>query len=171
VVRAVFPGRFQPPHYGHLNAIKWALQKVDEIIIVIGSAQESHTIVNPFTAGERVVMIKTMLKEENLDLARFYVIPVPDIAMNHIWVRYLSMLVPSFSAVVSRNPLVIRLFKEAGYKVYKPPAFDRDEYMATRIRQLMLRGDQWKNYVPPYIVDLIEEFKGVERLREVSSKD
>jgi nicotinamide-nucleotide adenylyltransferase len=59
-VRGVFPGRFQPFHLGHLEIVKWALEKVDELIIVIGTAQESHTIVNPFTAGERMIMINRL---------------------------------------------------------------------------------------------------------------
>ncbi|MCD6340506.1 MAG: adenylyltransferase/cytidyltransferase family protein, partial [Desulfurococcales archaeon] len=72
VTRALFPGRFQPIHWGHVSVIKWALSKVDELIIGVGTAQESHTIVNPFTAGERVVMIRLALEEAGVDLRRVY---------------------------------------------------------------------------------------------------
>ncbi|HDM88409.1 MAG TPA: nicotinamide-nucleotide adenylyltransferase, partial [Candidatus Bathyarchaeota archaeon] len=41
--RGLFIGRFQPPHLGHLHAIKQALEECDELIIVIGSSQYSHT--------------------------------------------------------------------------------------------------------------------------------
>ncbi|MBP1357507.1 MAG: adenylyltransferase/cytidyltransferase family protein, partial [Sulfolobus sp.] len=41
--RGLYPGRFQPFHLGHLSVIKWALERVNELIILIGSAQESHT--------------------------------------------------------------------------------------------------------------------------------
>ncbi|MCQ4350098.1 MAG: adenylyltransferase/cytidyltransferase family protein, partial [Sulfolobales archaeon] len=61
--RALFPGRFQPIHLGHIEVIKWTLEKFDEIIIVIGSSQESHTIMNPFSAGERIEMIRKALIE------------------------------------------------------------------------------------------------------------
>jgi len=50
--------------------------KVDEIIIGVGSAQLSHQIDNPFTAGERVLMITRSL--ESLGCP-FYVIPIEDI--------------------------------------------------------------------------------------------
>ena len=62
-VRALFVGRFQPFHYGHLRALAIILQEVEELIIVVGSAQMSHETDNPFTAGERLEMIKGALDE------------------------------------------------------------------------------------------------------------
>ena len=61
VNRGLYVGRFQPFHLGHLRAIKAVLKEVDEIVIVIGSAQYSHNSNNPFTAGERLVMIRRAL--------------------------------------------------------------------------------------------------------------
>ena len=49
VKRGVFIGRFQPFHNGHLEAIKKLLIEVDELIIMIGSSQYSHSFDNPFT--------------------------------------------------------------------------------------------------------------------------
>jgi Nicotinamide mononucleotide adenylyltransferase len=66
--------------------VKWTLQRVDELIIVIGSAQESHTLSNPFTAGERMEMIRRALEGSNIDLSLIYFVPVPDILMNSVWV-------------------------------------------------------------------------------------
>ncbi|MEM3079801.1 MAG: adenylyltransferase/cytidyltransferase family protein, partial [Thermoproteota archaeon] len=51
--RGLFIGRFQPFHLGHLKAVEYIINRVDEVIIGIGSAQYSHTLENPFTAGER----------------------------------------------------------------------------------------------------------------------
>jgi len=172
VIRGVYPGRFQPIHWGHVNVIKWSLEKVDEIIIVIGTAQESHTIANPFTAGERVVMIKEALKDAGLDLSRVYIIPVPDILMNVVWVKYVAMYVPPFTYGIARNPLVVRLFKEAGYEVLIPPPYNRENYSSTKIRTLMLMGDEkWRELVPPSVAKFIDEIKGVERLKEIVGKD
>ena len=56
--RGLFLGRFQPFHLGHLDVIKQALKMVDELVIVIGSAQYSHTFENPFTDSEREEMIE-----------------------------------------------------------------------------------------------------------------
>jgi len=171
-VRGVYPGRFQPMHRGHLQVIKWALEKVEELVIVIGTAQESHTIANPFTAGERMVMIREALRESGIDMSRVYIVPVPDILMNAVWAHYLKLYVPEFRYGIARNPLVVRLFKEAGYEVLVPPPYDRDKYSSTRIRRMMILGDEgWRELVPPAVARVIDEIKGVERLREVTGRD
>jgi len=152
--------------------IKWALERVDELVVVIGTAQESHTVVNPFTAGERLIMVKLALKDEGVDLNRLYIVPVPDILMNCVWVHYLSMYVPKFKYGIARNPLVIRLFKEAGYEVLIPPPYNRGEYSSTKIRKLMLLGDsKWRELVPKSVAEFIDEIKGVERLKQVVGVD
>jgi nicotinamide-nucleotide adenylyltransferase len=61
VKRGLYVGRFQPFHLGHLEAIENVLKEAEELVIVIGSAQYSHNINNPFTAGERLVMIRRAL--------------------------------------------------------------------------------------------------------------
>jgi len=171
-VRGVYPGRFQPFHWGHVGVVRWALEKVDELVIVIGTAQESHTVANPFTAGERVVMVKEALKDAEIDLSKIYIIPIPDILMNVVWVKYIAMFTPPFRYGIARNPLVIRLFKEAGYEVLIPPAYSREIYSSTKIRTMMLLGDEnWRRLVPPSVAKFIDEIKGVERIREIAGKD
>jgi len=66
VKRGLIVGRFQPFHKGHLHAVKRVLEEVDEIIIVVGSAQYSHRLDNPFTAGERLLMIRRALQEAEI---------------------------------------------------------------------------------------------------------
>lgn len=172
VVRGVYPGRFQPIHWGHLQAIKWALERVDEVIIVIGSAQESHTISNPFSAGERVIMVKLALQDANIDLSKVYIIPVPDVLINYVWPTYVAMFVPKFKYGISRNPLVIRLFKDAGYEVLIPPAYNREKYSSTRIRQLIIEGsEEWKELVSPSVAKFIDEINGVKRIRDILRAD
>ena len=170
--RGVYPGRFQPIHWGHVSVIKWALEQLDELIIVVGSAQESHTLSNPFTAGERIEMIRLALRDTKIDLDRVMIVPLPDIYMNAVWVHYLAMFVPSFKYAVARNPLVVRLFKEAGYEVLVPPPYDREKYSSTNIRKMMLIGDsRWKELVPPSVARFITEIRGLERIREIAGRD
>jgi nicotinamide-nucleotide adenylyltransferase len=61
--RAFYIGRFQPFHLGHYSVITSIARDVDELVIGIGSAQKSHEPKNPFTAGERVMMIRHALKD------------------------------------------------------------------------------------------------------------
>ena len=169
--RGLFIGRFQPIHRGHIEIIKKILTEVDELIIAIGSAQESHTLENPFTAGERELMILRSLAEEKIDLSKVHIIPIPDVNNNAVWVSHVKSLSPPFHVVYSGNPLVCRLFKEAGFEVKSPPLVRRKEYWGTEIRERMLKNKNWKELVPRAVVEIIEEIDGIGRLRDLSKTD
>ncbi|MEM2787642.1 MAG: adenylyltransferase/cytidyltransferase family protein, partial [Archaeoglobaceae archaeon] len=81
VKRALIFGRFQPFHLGHLNVIRWALERFDELVLLVGMADESHTLRNPFTAGERITMIRESLKEEGISLDRIITATVPTMSV------------------------------------------------------------------------------------------
>ncbi|WP_290902706.1 nicotinamide-nucleotide adenylyltransferase [Ferroglobus sp.] len=167
-MRGFFIGRFQPYHLGHHEVILDILDEVDELIIGIGSAQESHTIENPFTAGERILMISRALREYR---DRIYIIPLEDIYRNSLWVSHVVSMVPPFDVVYSNNPLVVRLFKEAGFEVRNTRIINRVEFQGTEIRRRMICGDSWENLVPKEVAEVIKEIGGVERLKEIASTD
>ena len=169
--RALFIGRFQPIHMGHVEAIKHILSENDELIIVVGSAQYSHTFDNPFTAGERIEMVRMALEEAGIDLRRVIIIPVPDVGSHSIWVAHLKSLTPSFQTVYTNNPLVTQLFVEAGYEVKPIDMFRRNELIATRIRKMMVEGEDWRALVPNSVVQFIDKIDGVKRLKTVVSTD
>ena len=50
-------GRFQPFHLGHSIILERALDQCNKVIVVIGSAQESRTPLNPLSASEREQLI------------------------------------------------------------------------------------------------------------------
>ncbi|MHA1297832.1 MAG: nicotinamide-nucleotide adenylyltransferase [Candidatus Helarchaeota archaeon] len=167
VRRGVFIGRFQPIHMGHIKAIKEILNHIDEVIIVIGSAQVSHSFNNPFTAGERVSFIKSALKENNIDPDRYFLIPVSDTYDNRLWVAHLVSLTPSFELVYSNNPLVKRLLFESGYTVKEIPLFQREKYSGTIIRIAILEGKSWEDLVPSSVAELIKKFGGEDRIKSI----
>jgi len=169
-MRGFFIGRFQPYHLGHHEVIRQILDEVDELIIGIGSAQESHSIDNPFTAGERILMISRALEELNVK-KKIYIIPLEDIYRNSLWVSHVRSMVPPFDVVFSNNPLVIRLFKEAGIKVARTKMYKRVEYQGTEIRKRMLNGGNWEELVPKAVVEVIKEIDGIGRIKEIASRD
>ncbi|MEM1976387.1 MAG: nicotinamide-nucleotide adenylyltransferase, partial [Nitrososphaerota archaeon] len=169
--RGLFVGRFQPVHLGHVHAIKTALEECDELVIVVGSAQYSHTLENPFTAGERIEMIHRALKEEGIELDRVYVIPVPDVGEHAVWAARVKSFCPRFHVVYTNNPLVKRLFEEEKYEVKPVNLYQRDLEMGTRIREMMLRGGDWERLVPRSVAEYIKSIGGVERLRTIAQKD
>lgn len=166
--RGLYVGRFQPFHNGHKAVIDLLCNEVDELIIGIGSAQMSHDIRHPFTAGERVLMIQRVLADAKIPV---YIIPLEDIKRNALWVAHVVSMVPPFDVVYTSNPLVIRLFTEAGFRVESPPMYQRQELSGTAIRQKMLEGDEWKQYVPEKAAAVIESVGGVARIRDISRTD
>jgi nicotinamide-nucleotide adenylyltransferase len=171
VKRGLFVGRFQPFHKGHLEAIKDVLKEVDEVGVVIGSAQYSHRKDNPFTAGERVTMIRKALEEAEIPAARWWIVPVPDVHVYMVWVAEVVGYVPKFDVVYSNDPLTKRLFLEAGFKVKPFPLHKREVYSATEIRERILNGKDWKTLVPKSVVKIIEEIGGVQRLQDLARTD
>lgn len=60
---AVFIGRFQLPHYGHIHILDRAFSSADAVVILVGSAFQARTFKNPFTYGERHAMLSEVLAE------------------------------------------------------------------------------------------------------------
>jgi len=168
VSRALYIGRFQPFHYGHLHAVRWILEREEEIVVGVGSAQYSHTWRNPFTSGERILMIYRTLRSEGL-LGRVMIAEIPDTDTQHTtWVSVVKAYAPPFDNAYTNDPLSRLLFKEAGIPVYSIPFYEREKYEATLIRKLIAEGDdEWRRLVPPQVVEVIEKINGVERLREI----
>jgi nicotinamide-nucleotide adenylyltransferase len=166
--RAFYIGRFQPFHLGHYSTIMNIAEDVDELVIGIGSAQKSHDPKDPFTAGERVMMIRHALKDANIT---HYAIPIEDLQRNSVWVSHIISMTPPFDLVYSNNPLVVQLFKEAGIEVRQPPMFHREGYSGSETRRRMLGGENWRELVPDAVANIIDEVGGVERLKQVSKTD
>lgn len=151
--------------------MKKILGEVDEVIVAIGSAQYSHNVNNPFTAGERLVMIREALRDEKMDLSRVWLVPVPDVHLHMMWVSALEGYTPRFAVVYSNEPLTRRLFVEAGYEVKDIPLYDRRVYSSAEIRKRMVKGEDWEEYVPRKVSEFIKEIDGVNRLRDLNRSD
>ncbi len=168
-MRALVVGRFQPFHNGHVEMVKTILKETKSIIIGIGSAQYSHTLKDPFTAGERHLMISATLEENKI--YDFYLVPIEDVNSNPLWVAHVESLTPKFEKVFTNNPLVRRLFFEKGYNVESVNLMNRGRWSGTRIREKMLNGEKWSDDVPPQVSRIIEEIDGVQRIRDLAKSD
>jgi len=167
-MRGFYIGRFQPYHDGHHRMVTEIAEEVDELVLGIGSAGDSHTPRNPFTAGERVMMVTKSVTD--LDITT-YVVPIEDLDRNSVWVSHVRSMSPAFDVAYSNNPLVIQLFSEAGVEVRQSPMFNRDVLEGTELRQRMIEGGDWRCLVPPAVVNVIEEINGIERIQRISDTD
>ena len=163
--RALLIGRYQPFHKGHLMAIQEITGDGFSVVIAVGSAQLSHTLDNPFTAGERHLMIAEALEAE--DIHNYEIIPIIDINRYAIWVSHVEALVPPIAVVFSNNPLTKRLFNEKGYEVRAQQLYERDRYSGTEVRRRIRAGEDWRVLLPEAVVKVIDNINGVQRISEL----
>jgi nicotinamide-nucleotide adenylyltransferase len=147
---AVFPGRFQPIHLGHVHAIKKAMEKY-KVVVVIGSTNKQDAE-NPFTFEQRKKMIRAVFGKN------VKIIGVPDVYDDLKWVKSIEAKV-KFDLAITGNEWSKRCFAKAGYKVLEPDFLEPEKYNATRIRNLMLKSHDWENLVPKEVLKLIKTFR------------
>jgi nicotinamide-nucleotide adenylyltransferase len=168
IMRGFYIGRFQPYHDGHHRMVAEIVSEVDELVLGVGSAGHSHTTRDPFTAGERVMMVTKSVAEFDCTT---YVVPIEDLDRNSVWVSHVQSMSPSFDVGYSNNPLVIQLFEEAGVEVRQSPMFNRDVLEGTELRDRMIEGGEWQHLVPDPVVEVIDEIDGIRRIQRVSETD
>lgn len=164
-------GRFQPFHLGHLDLAKRILDECDEVIIAITSSQFNYLEKDPFTAGERIEMIHNSLKESSLDLSRCFVVSMENQFNVATWASYLKSALPHFDKVFSGNNYVSMILADSGIEVMNPIFLDRNLYNATKIRSMIVSGENWKDYVPNAVYELLTKINAKNRLTVISKSD
>ncbi len=166
--RGMFFGRFQPFHRGHLEVSRLILEEHDEIVFLIGMATESHTHRNPFTAGERIEMIRRGMRDLGVGLERVITATLPTLEV-HVSSAHMALnTAPRVDAVYVGNRIMAQVFRELGVRVVMPEPVNRGEYNASYIRSLMARGDRrWTRLVSPSVAEYLLEIGAEERMRGI----
>ena len=82
---AIYIGRFEPVHNGHMALLQRALDSAQQVIVVVGSAWQARSPKNPFTWQEREAMLRGALPAA--DSARVQVLPMRDYYNEAVWVQ------------------------------------------------------------------------------------
>ncbi len=168
--RGLVVGRFQPYHMGHHKGILKVLRGLDELVIVIGSPMKSFEVEkNPFTCGERIEMIAGALKASHV-FGKCYIIPVPDIQDNSLWVSRVASFCPGVGIVYTNNPLVNELFSSTGYTTNKLISGDKDiksEYVRYWLKNRM----DLDNKVPESVEKYLTRIGAGNRIRRLSEME
>lgn len=152
--KAVFIGRFQPFHNGHLSVVKKMSQKY-RLLIVIGSTNRKSGK-NPFSSRLRQRMIHAALTEAGIK--DVVVILMPDTRDDKLWAKKFLRLTKNPDFVVTGNPWVMRCLKNSGVKFFKIKEKGR-KISATKIRAAMRVGKPWKQMVPPAVFKFLKKIK------------
>ena len=150
---AVFIGRFQPFHSGHLKVVEEGLARADRLVILIGSAYQPRNPRNPWTHLERESHIRACLAGDENN--RLTCLPLMDVPYNdELWVRNVqdsvSGIVTAHHAVPHRPPKVALIGHhkdQSGFYLNLFPQWDsiavenHQELSATPIREGLFTDD------------------------------
>ncbi|WP_458721458.1 nicotinamide-nucleotide adenylyltransferase [Candidatus Nitrosocosmicus sp. R] len=165
---AVMIGRYQPFHLGHLELVRQVLDENDEIIILIGSSQANFTLKNPFTAGERIWMIRDSLIESKINLSRVFLINVTDDENNVKWFSNIKSVSPPFNVLYTGNDFVRTLLKRETIIIKKPKLIEGNLLKGSVIRKLILEDNtKWQELVSKSVIKIFKEIDAVERIRNI----
>jgi nicotinamide-nucleotide adenylyltransferase len=162
MTKALFVGRFQPFHLGHLLAVEEILRKNENVIIIIGSSRKHDTPENPFSVEERIEMIKESLLAWGIK--DFRIDSVEDFNDDTLWTSAIKKAY-KFDAVYSQNPWTLECFKRNGVNVKRHRLYNKRKYSGVNIRKLIAQGKEWRELVPPEVYGIIERIRGEERIK------
>jgi nicotinamide-nucleotide adenylyltransferase len=173
---ALYIGRFQPFHNGHLHVIKNIILKDnDRVIIVIGSAEKNFIDKNPLTAGERHTLINEALKEAEIPAEKYCIIPVRNVNNYALWVNHINVYVPSYDCLYTGSKIVKTCFehkykhlhsKKVGPQMIQVPR-DKVPVSASEIRNAMVSGKKWENMVPKSVEKILKKWDIVSRVKDI----
>jgi nicotinamide-nucleotide adenylyltransferase len=158
-------GRFQPFHLGHLEALQFALSKVDKLWVGLGSSNIPAEKNNPFTAEQRKEMILSSIDDSMKERISIYFIPDVD---NHIkWIEKIDTIVPKFDIIFSNDELTNHLYSKRNIQVLPIPFLNRESLSGTNIRDLIISDQKWDDLVPDGTRNFLEKTGAKEHLKNL----
>ncbi len=153
----LYVGRFQPFHLGHYKVILNIENKVDTLIIGIGSSQYKNTKKNPFSFGQRKNMIERTFKDKKEILDKIKIVSIPDLHNECIWAEHVISIVGHIDILFTNDGWLKRLFADKNIKVQDIPFFDRKKYSGSNVRDKISKNKNWKSLVSKATAEVIEE--------------
>lgn len=166
---ALFIGRFQPFHLGHLHVIENILKNHKKVKIGIGSSQSSHTKNDPFTCDERKQFITSTLKSKGIQPQNYEIFEIPDIFNAKKWISHVISITGKINIIYSNSDWVRQLFQNKEYEIADKIIIDMNKFNATNIRNLIYNDNmKWTSLVPKEVFNLIKKFEGIERIKNLN---
>lgn len=168
---AIFIGRLQPLHHGHMALLRRALESGRRVVVVEGSAWQARSPKNPFTWQEREFMLRRALAD--VDPNRLQVLPVRDYYNETVWTDAVRRGVKALAGPHARIALVGH-FKDATSSYLSAfPGWDlinmerqgdidatmiRDAYFGARPGQMKQKLAHLTDQIPQSTLDFLETF-------------
>ena len=157
-------GRFQPFHNGHLEYLRGAAARSDEVFVGITNPDPARIKEepsdplrhlpesNPFSYVERLLMVTAVAADEGI---RAHVIPFP-VNEPELWSAYVPDGVTQYLRLFSEwGGTKLERMREAGYEVVILDEGSEKEISGAEVRAAIREGRGWHELVPPAVVCVI----------------
>ena len=164
-------GRFQPFHNGHLEYLKGAAARCDEVFVGITNPdparikpEDSDPLrhlpeSNPFSYVERLLMVKAAAADAGIELERLHVIPFP-VNEPELWPAYVPEDVVQFIRLFSDwGGTKLERLRDAGYEVVVLDEGSEKEVSGADVRAALKAGGDWERMVPPGVTAVLKALK------------
>jgi bifunctional NMN adenylyltransferase/nudix hydrolase len=164
---AVYIGRFQPFHTAHLESVRFALNQAKKAVVVIGSACGARNVKNPWSAAERIAMIRACLTAEENERVSF-VLAKDYLYNDNMWKAALQAMIGE-ATNQSKNVVLIGHKKDASsfylklFKQWKTMETGvKSPVDATKVRDLLFRQDKIgvAHLVPKEVYEMLVNYMG-----------
>ena len=149
--RALVVVRAQPFHRGHLALVLRAAELASEVVVVVAAAEQAYTARDPFTAGERLAMVRAALRDVRVPT---WIVALPSPSWPATALPQLAFVAPPVGVVVAHNPVLRAMASSLGWRVEglsAPLRIDGSEVSASAIRARLANdgGGPWMSSVLP----------------------
>ncbi len=168
-------GRFQPLHSAHLEIIKRCTALTDQLVVVVGSANQPRTYKNPFTFDERSRMIRAATAGLSM---RVYVEPNIDTIYNdQAWAVRVQGIHSKYRCLGTKDAIIGHKKDESSFYLDMFPQWEYinveeiEPLSAVNIRDLYFKSDVnmkfIKGVVPETTFEFLEQFRATPEYEQI----
>jgi nicotinamide-nucleotide adenylyltransferase len=175
--RGMIHGRFQPFHNGHLEYLRGAADRSDEIWIGITNPDPARIKPeasdpirhlpesNPFSYAERLLMVKAAAADLGLEPASVHVVPFP-VNEPELWPAYVPAGVTQYLRLFSAwGGTKLERLREAGYEVVILDEGAEKQLSGIEVREALREGGDWEALVPAGVAGVLRELYDAQNVK------
>lgn len=175
---ALFPGRFEPAHKGHIQTIEKLANQFEKVIVGIGSCYESGTKRHPLCAVFREKIILSSIRNLGIDENKIEIVHLQDFPDDDSWIKHIMAIaeIKGVTHLVTGNKedildMLERKNVNLPFVFINPEESSNFEYRATDLRNAIVEGDYQKfreiaSYGTIQLMSSIGGFDGIRRTIE-----
>ena len=171
IARGMVHGRFQPFHIGHLEYLRGAADRCEELFVGITNPDPERIRPeasdplrhlpesNPYTYVERLLMVKAAAQDAGIELSRLHVIPFP-VNEPELWHAYVPGDAVQFIRLFSDwGGTKLERLREAGFEVVVLDEGAAKEVSGADVRAALRDDADWESLVPPGVAAVLKRLE------------